>query len=285
VNSQQNILSESPSRSSINSENTQTQEQRIRDFKKFMIQAQQNFNIASSSPESYDNYYPKLATKYKSRVYKPQDIESQYVALISKKLNKKEKRNWSEEEIIILIHLVRFYCTLHENEDALHMGHSQWQTIASYFPQRQADACKDKWLSLHQMHVHDSPWTEKEDQLLCDLIQKHGIKKWTLIAKDLSHQLKDLNVYRQAKQCRERWINHLDPTINKGLWDQAEDIKLLTEISRIGRRWSELAKLMINRTENSVKNRWKSLLKKYKADLGLSNISEANTTATERIIA
>ena len=33
-----------------------------------------------------------------------------------------------------------------------------------------------------------------------------------------------------------------------------------------GKKWSEIAKYLGNRTENAVKNRWKSLIKKQSAD-------------------
>jgi len=40
------------------------------------------------------------------------------------------------------------------------------------------------------------PWTQKEDKLVMELVEKYGPKKWTQIAS----KLKD----RIGKQCRER---------------------------------------------------------------------------------
>jgi len=39
---------------------------------------------------------------------------------------------------------------------------------------------------------------------------------------------------RTAKQCRERWKNHLDPSINKGPWTEDEDKQLMTFYNELG---------------------------------------------------
>jgi hypothetical protein len=41
--------------------------------------------------------------------------------------------------------------------------------------------------------------------------------KWNEVSKEL-FQLSDKKYFRSAKQCRERWNNHLDPSKVKGLW-------------------------------------------------------------------
>ena len=50
-------------------------------------------------------------------------------------------------------------------------------------------------------------WTNEEDQLLSSLIRQYGVTKWSFIAQFIHN--------RKGKQCRERWYNHLDPSINK----------------------------------------------------------------------
>lgn len=42
------------------------------------------------------------------------------------------------------------------------------------------------------------------------LVQKFGVKSWSLIASHLKGRL--------GKQCRERWYNHLNPEIRKDSW-------------------------------------------------------------------
>ena len=57
-------------------------------------------------------------------------------------------------------------------------------------------------------------WTPEEDALIVSLVGAHGTKKWSLIAQELKAKVNA--VPRTGKQCRTRWLNHLDPTINKG---------------------------------------------------------------------
>lgn len=44
---------------------------------------------------------------------------------------------------------------------------------------------------------------------------------------------------------------------------------LLETHLQVGKKWAEIAKIMKNRTENAVKNRWNSLMKKYKQEYGM----------------
>ena len=71
---------------------------------------------------------------------------------------------------------------------------------------------------------------------------------------------------RDSKQCRDRWLNHLDPALSKHAnspWTVDEDRKLIMFIKKHGTRW-RLMQLTIlpNRSELTIKNRWNSSMKR-----------------------
>jgi hypothetical protein len=48
---------------------------------------------------------------------------------------------------------------------------------------------------------------------------------------------------RSGKQCRERWVNHLQPNIRKECWTSEEEELLVHAHSTFGNRWSAIAKV------------------------------------------
>ena len=81
-----------------------------------------------------------------------------------------------------------------------------------------------------------------------------GCKSWVLTAKQLGSG-------RTGKQCRERWLNHLRPDLNKGPWTAEEDAALVEAHRAVGNRWSEIARRLPGRPENAIKNRWNSTVR------------------------
>jgi len=87
--------------------------------------------------------------------------------------------------------------------------------------------------------ISKGPWTKEEDELLKRLVLENDVAKttkWSLIATHMRN--------RNSKQCRERWLNHLNPHIRKGEWTAAEEEIFLDAHTRLGNAWSEIAKLL-----------------------------------------
>ena len=93
-------------------------------------------------------------------------------------------------------------------------------------------------------------WTEDEDKMLMETVEKFGAQRWSVIASHL--------VGRVGKQCRERWFNHLCPEVKKGEWTEEEDRLIAEGVSELGTKWSEIVKRLPGRTDNAIKNRYNS---------------------------
>nr|GMD40745.1 Myb-like protein L [Ipomoea batatas] len=64
---------------------------------------------------------------------------------------------------------------------------------------------------------------------------------------------------RTHVQCRERWVNSLDPSLNLNQWTEEEDLKLEAAIQEHGYSWSKVAACVAPRIDSQCRRRWKAL--------------------------
>ena len=97
-------------------------------------------------------------------------------------------------------------------------------------------------------------WSAKEDNALRALVDVHGA--WRLVASGL--------VGRTGKQCRARWYNHLDPSINRGPWTIQEDELIRNLVALDGTCWADISRTLTsrgyNRTDMAIKNRYNTFI-------------------------
>ncbi|CAH2033951.1 unnamed protein product [Thlaspi arvense] len=110
------------------------------------------------------------------------------------------------------------------------------------------------------------PWTLEEDTLLTNYIANNGEGRWNLLAK--SSGLK-----RKGKSCRLRWLNYLKPDIKRGNLTPREQLLILELHSKWGNRWSKIAQYLPGRTDNEIKNYWRTRVQKQARQLNIDSNS------------
>jgi len=72
---------------------------------------------------------------------------------------------------------------------------------------------------------------------------------------------------RTGKSCRLRWLNYLRPDVRRGNITAAEQLLILELHSRWGNRWSKIAQHLPGRTDNEIKNYWRTRVQKHAKQL------------------
>ncbi|KAL7110590.1 hypothetical protein ACP275_05G035800 [Erythranthe tilingii] len=111
------------------------------------------------------------------------------------------------------------------------------------------------------------PWTLEEDSLLIQYIRSHGEGSWNSSARFAG-------LKRTGKSCRLRWLNYLKPDIKRGNLSLQEQLLILELHSKWGNRWSKIAQHLPGRTDNEIKNYWRTRVQKQARQLKVDSNSK-----------
>ncbi|KAL2487838.1 transcription factor MYB [Forsythia ovata] len=106
-----------------------------------------------------------------------------------------------------------------------------------------------------QEETRKGPWTEQEDVQLVFYVKLFGDRRWDFIAKVSG-------LKRTGKSCRLRWVNYLHPDLKRGKMTPHEERLVLELHSKWGNRWSRIAQKLPGRTDNEIKNYWRTHMRK-----------------------
>lgn len=185
---------------------------------------------------------------------KSRRIRKEYYEKVSQK---KTINRWTENEYLQLVSLVREHG---EN----------WERISHQFVNKTAKQCMQKFKNSARS-AKKGNWTEEEDRLLMDWIKRHGAVKWTECSKNIQG--------RCGKQCRERWVNILNPGVKKGNWTEPEQTLIFDNLKKYFTSWSLMAKELEGRTENSIKNYFYSSIRRLKSNSIIHYLREVYAAA------
>ncbi|CAG8512965.1 3741_t:CDS:10 [Cetraspora pellucida] len=144
-----------------------------------------------------------------------------------------DPRKWSKEEDNILIRAVDLY------------GEKNWQQVAHCLDNRTGQQCLHRWTKTLNPAIRRGRWKKEEDEALRNAVSIYGAGNWVKVQQYV--------LGRTDVQCRERWMNVLNPSIKKDSWTNEEDTKLLELVKSIGvGKWAKISAFMDGRTDNQV---------------------------------
>ncbi|GFP82357.1 transcription factor myb48 [Phtheirospermum japonicum] len=108
---------------------------------------------------------------------------------------------------------------------------------------------------MEKEEMRKGPWTEQEDVQLVFYVNLFGDRRWDFVAKVSG-------LKRTGKSCRLRWVNYLHPGLKRGKLTPIEERLVLELHAKWGNRWSRIARKLPGRTDNEIKNYWRTHMRK-----------------------
>ncbi|KAI9295860.1 hypothetical protein K502DRAFT_341416 [Neoconidiobolus thromboides FSU 785] len=185
--------------------------------------------------ELYGNGWQKVAEHVKTRSVL--QCKTNYLYL-KHGTDLSKKKRWTEKETEKLIELVEKHGTGNWSFLAKELGSAKTylQLISRY-----------RYIMKDKKNINN--WTQKEDDLLLNSINKHGLRNWIKVSKDLEdHKRSPIN-------CYTRWLQ-INPEFNYGQWEQKEVDLLIEYAKRYKKKWPIISQILVTRTPYACQKKW-----------------------------
>lgn len=138
----------------------------------------------------------------------------------------------------------------------------------------------DKQREYAVQHYAKQKFSPEENEKLKALVLQYGTINWEQIAANMPG--------RNARQCRDRYVNYLSSDIKHCVpFTSDEDTLILDKVNKLGSNWNIIAQYFNGRSANQIKNRYKYLKKRSrptkKDKLILSEETVNETTLKSKI--
>ncbi|THU53627.1 hypothetical protein C4D60_Mb10t16430 [Musa balbisiana] len=88
---------------------------------------------------------------------------------------------------------------------------------------------------------------------------------------------------RTGKSCRLRWVNYLHPGLKRGRMTPQEEHLVLELHAKWGNRWSRIARRLPGRTDNEIKNYWRTHMRKKAQERRTSSAPSPSSSSSSNI--
>ncbi|KAL0091100.1 Homeodomain-like protein [Phycomyces blakesleeanus] len=136
------------------------------------------------------------------------------------------------------------------------VGDGNWQQVAATMGKKSGQQCLQRWRKSIDPAIRRTRWTRDEDVALKSAVVLYGEGHWAKICLHIPG--------RTDMQCRERWVNILNPSIKRDPLNDEEKNILSKLVAEHGQKWSLIARLMPGRTDNHLLREYKALVKSQK---------------------
>ncbi|XP_064963634.1 myb-related protein MYBAS1-like isoform X1 [Musa acuminata AAA Group] len=119
------------------------------------------------------------------------------------------------------------------------------------------------------------PWMEQEDLQLVRFVRLFGERRWDYLAK-----VSGLSGGGDTGQQRLRWVNYLHPGLRHGRMTPEEEHLVLELHAKWGNRWSRIAQCLPGRTDNEIKNYWRTRMRKKAQERRMSTSASPSPSSS-----